>query len=114
EAGVSLSTFCDQARVPISGRIELFSQFAQAVSHAHGRSVIHGSIGPNKLRCEERPEGVRFLVLGIGAPPGTGSAADVIAGCYLAPENWADAGAPDMLGDVYALGAILYELLVGV
>ena len=115
EPGVPLLRFCDQARVPIPGRLELFTRFADALAHAHERGVIHGSPTPAKFRCEERAGGVRFLVLGFGAALSRQPAAlSADTAPYLAPEHCVGVTARDTLGDVFALGAILYELLVGV
>ena len=76
---------------------------AQALSFAHGKGVVHGSIQPSNIMVASGV--VKLADLGLGrlaqGHPG--------AEHYRAPENHLDAA-----GDLYALCAVLYHLLTGV
>jgi hypothetical protein len=42
--GVPITRFCDGARLPLRGRLEVFLQVCQAVQHAHQKGIIHRDI----------------------------------------------------------------------
>jgi response regulator RpfG family c-di-GMP phosphodiesterase len=93
---------------------DLAHQLAGALVEAHGRKLIHGHIGPTKIRL--RPEG-RAVLLDFGlaghfrrrwAEPG--AARD---GPFTPPEQATDPTAADARTDIYRLGATLFWCLTG-
>ena len=88
---------------------------ADALAAAHAAGVIHGAITPETLLLDAG--GARLSELGLHAAlAGAGLDAAAIAAVldlahYASPE--ALAGRPDARSDVYSLGAVLYELLIG-
>ncbi|MEL6184589.1 MAG: serine/threonine-protein kinase, partial [Myxococcota bacterium] len=112
--------------------LELLAQLAEAVAAAHSVGVLHRDLKPSNVLVDDRdPEQVRVVLadFGIGdlveAPSGgspddpsaqsTGSLDTVVQGgtaLYMSPERLAG-GPASLQSDVYALGVILYQLLVG-
>ena len=91
----------------IAGRV------AEALEYAHGRGVVHRDVSPGNVMLTETGE-VKVLDFGIAqvdlGSTGPASARGTVA--YLAPEVERGAGAGPR-SDVYALGAVLVELLTG-
>jgi len=114
-------------------RIDLFLQIADAVAAAHSVGVLHKDLKPANILVAEQGGGWRVRLADFGSshlldPQGlaelgitrlgftmTGSlGADTLTGTplYLAPELIAGQP-PNVSGDIYALGVILYQLIIG-
>ena len=96
--------------------IDIVSQVAAALDHAHGLGVIHRDIKPANLIIE--PDGrVRLADFGIARTvddPATITSSGELVGTitYLAPEILAGQPAT-AASDIYSLGAVTFELLSG-
>jgi tetratricopeptide (TPR) repeat protein len=123
--GVPIARYCDARGLGLRERLELFAQVCAAVQHAHQKGVIHRDLKPSNVLVAEvdgRPvtKVIDFgIAKAVGDAPGQASPTVVGLGVlgtieYMAPEQ-ADPGRPDVdtRADVYSLGALLYELLVG-
>jgi serine/threonine protein kinase/tetratricopeptide (TPR) repeat protein len=123
-SGVPLTDYCDRQRVGVRTRLELFVQICQAVQHAHQKGVIHRDLKPGNILVTEVdgrpvPKVIDFGVAKAMGQPLTDqtfgdTGAIVGTPTYMSPEQ-ADpsSGDLDTRTDVYALGVVLYELLVG-
>jgi serine/threonine protein kinase len=122
--GVPLTAFCDQKRLSVRARLDLFVQMCQAVQHAHQKGIIHRDLKPGNVLVTEVDGRPTPKVIDFGVAKATevrltdlsyaDTGAIVGTPAYMSPEQ-ADPSAMDIdtRTDVYALGVMLYELLVG-
>jgi serine/threonine protein kinase len=47
--GQPITTYCDELRMPLRQRLELFLQVCEAVHHAHQKAVIHRDLKPSNI-----------------------------------------------------------------
>lgn len=99
---------------------QLISKVARAIHHAHEKGVVHRDLKPSNILINSTGEpvvGDFGLACIPGAEVGTITATDAIIGtpAYLSPECVTGRLSPRYasLSDVYALGAILFELIAG-
>ncbi|MEO7100629.1 MAG: serine/threonine-protein kinase [Luteolibacter sp.] len=123
--GEKITDFCDGKRLGIRQRLELFNRVCLAIQHAHQKGVIHRDIKPSNIIVMDRDGVALPKVIDFGvAKATTGDAGNDItfteAGqfigtpAYMSPEQAGGNGMDvDTRCDIYALGALLYELLTG-
>jgi serine/threonine protein kinase/Tfp pilus assembly protein PilF len=123
--GIPISDYCDRRNLSNADRLALLIQVCDGVHHAHQKGVIHRDLKPANILVEEvdgkpvprvidfgvakavdRPLTERNLFTEFGQMVGTPE--------YMSPEQ-AEMGNLDVdtRTDVYSLGVVLYELLVG-
>jgi eukaryotic-like serine/threonine-protein kinase len=117
--GEPITRWCDRERLTIDGRIDLFCKVCAAVQHAHQMLVVHRDIKPSNIFVAQ--DGTpRLLDFGIARllddsderTPLTRTGVRILTPEYAAPEQIR--GEPATAAtDVYALGAVFYELLTG-
>ena len=123
--GLAITNYCDKYRLTIKQRLELFLQVCQGVRHAHQKAVIHRDLKPSNVLVEEVDDRPVPKIIDFGLAKATGprlseatmfTEAGAMLGTpdYMSPEQ-ADLNERniDTRTDVYSLGVILYELLVG-
>lgn len=115
-AGLPLDSYCDSVRCSVDERVDLMLPVARAVAHAHGRGVIHGDIKPNNvLVCAAGgAPSPKVIDFGIARVLGDAGGATTPLGTprYMSPEQRAG-GALDTRSDVFALGVLLHDLIMG-
>ncbi|MFM2163531.1 MAG: hypothetical protein RLZZ383_3043 [Pseudomonadota bacterium] len=104
--------------------LSLLAPVFAGVAAAHQAGVLHRDLKPGNILLAETPHGLvpKVTDFGIakvfdgdaaGEPNGTLAGTMLGTPGYLAPEQAVDASRVDARADVYALGAIAYELLTG-
>jgi len=123
--GEAITTYCDRQRLSIRERLELFIQLCDGVQHAHQKGIIHRDLKPSNVLVsvgDDHPV-PRIIDFGIAkaiAQPLTERPLFTELGGFLGtPEYMSPEQAEltsvdvDTRSDVYSLGVLLYELLVG-
>ncbi|MDQ8154366.1 MAG: serine/threonine-protein kinase [Gemmatimonadota bacterium] len=123
--GVSITEYCDTHRLSTRERLRIMVDVCHAVQHAHQKGVIHRDLKPSNVLVTLQdgrpvPKVIDFGIAKALANPLTeltlltevGRAVGTPA--YMSPEQ-ADPSALDVdtRTDIYSLGVMLYELLVG-
>jgi eukaryotic-like serine/threonine-protein kinase len=123
--GLPLNKFCDESKLTIPERLELFTAVCQAIQHAHQKGIIHRDLKPSNVlvtRIDGKPvpKVIDFGVAKATAGRLTDSSLSTQFGAvvgtleYMSPEQAAFSGDDiDTRADIYSLGVILYELLTG-
>jgi len=125
--GTPITNYCDQYRLTIRQRLELFIKVCEGVQHAHQKAVIHRDLKPtNVLVIDVDGKPVpRIIDFGIAKTLSAEAVEDqtqltqigAVLGTrgFMSPEQ-ADPRVLDVdtRADVYSLGVILYVLLTGV
>jgi eukaryotic-like serine/threonine-protein kinase len=123
--GLPLTRFCDEAKLGVRERLELFVPICQAVQHAHQKGIIHRDLKPSNILVtiidgRNVPKVIDFGVAKATSGRLTEESLSTQFGAvigtleYMAPEQAGIAGEDiDTRADIYSLGVILYELLTG-
>lgn len=116
--GIPITEYCHRHRLTLDEKLKLFRDACAAVQHAHQKLVVHRDLKPSNILVTE--EGTpKLLDFGIAkllaSEPGeaetrTETALRMMTPEYASPEQ-VRGGAITTATDVYALGAVLYELL---
>jgi non-specific serine/threonine protein kinase/serine/threonine-protein kinase len=123
--GVPITDHCDRHRLITDERLKLFMQVCEGVQHAHQKGIIHRDIKPSNILVEVRDGNAVPKIIDFGVAKATEhrltertlfTELGQLVGTpeYMSPEQ-AEMTHQDIdtRTDVYSLGVVLYELLVG-
>jgi tetratricopeptide (TPR) repeat protein len=123
--GMKITDYCDHNQLPTRERLNLFIQVCQAIQHAHQKGVIHRDIKPSNILVTLHDGVAVPKVIDFGIAKATqGELTDktvftqfqqfIGTPAYISPEQAEMSGLDiDTRADIYSLGVLLYELLVG-
>jgi serine/threonine protein kinase len=123
-AGPPITDYCDQKKLKIRDRLELFIKVCEGVQHAHQKAIIHRDLKPANILVVEIDGKPMPRIIDFGLAKTAASQSDeenlTLEGSfvgtpgYMSPEQ-ADPGEQDVdtRTDVYSLGVVLYVLLTG-
>ncbi|MHC4520252.1 MAG: serine/threonine protein kinase, partial [Planctomycetota bacterium] len=123
--GIPIIEYCDQVKLPVRDRLDLFIKVCNAVQHAHQKGIIHRDIKPSNILITLH-DGVpvpRIIDFGIAKATQQELTEMTIytqhnqfigTPAYMSPEQAEMSGLDiDTRSDIYSLGVLLYELLTG-
>jgi serine/threonine protein kinase len=123
--GLPITDYCDQHKLSIGERLELFIHACEGVQHAHQKAIIHRDLKPSNILVIEVdgkavPRIIDFGLAKTTAPQVSGESLFTQLGQfigtpgYMSPEQVSlSARDIDTRTDVYTLGVVLYVLLTG-
>jgi serine/threonine-protein kinase len=117
--GESLRQRIDREQVPVDAAVRYAVAMASALDYAHRHEVIHRDIKPANILLRDEQVfvtdfGIALAVGGIDEERLTATGLLVGTPQYMSPEQAAGDESLGAASDIYALGAVLYELLTGV
>jgi serine/threonine protein kinase/tetratricopeptide (TPR) repeat protein len=133
--GQPITAFCRAKKLDLPGRLTIFRDVCSAVQDAHQKGIIHRDLKPSNILMCERDGLFIPKVIDFGIAKAVSGAGDTLVDAhragddpavtqdqqllgtpqYMSPEQVGDDPRDiDTRADVYALGAVLYELLTDV
>jgi eukaryotic-like serine/threonine-protein kinase len=117
--GIPITRYCDKHELSISSRLELFKTACEAVQFAHQNLVVHRDLKPSNILVDSSGA-VKLLDFGIAKALSeeterehqTRTGFRVMTPGYASPEQ-VRAEPVTTASDVYSLGVVIFELLIG-
>jgi TolB-like protein len=107
-----------ETQLPIEDCVRITSEIADALDYAHGHGVIHRDIKPENIllasgHARVADFGIARAIEAAGGDQLTGTGIAIGTPTYMSPEQATGEGRLDGRSDIYAVGCVLYEMLVG-
>ena len=122
--GAAIHQFCDRERLSVRGRVALMITVCRAVQYAHQRGILHRDLKPSNILVAMDGEIPVPKIIDFGIAKALDDQQADLSGHtqpglvvgtldYMSPEQGGATDQIDTRSDVYSLGVVLYELLVG-
>ena len=107
-----------EKQLPIDDTLRLAREVADALAHAHRQGIIHRDVKPENILLQDGHAlvadfGIALAVAGAGAQRLTQTGLSLGTPAYMSPEQAMGERDITARSDVYALGAVVYEMLTG-
>lgn len=112
--GETLGERIARCPLPVADALELALTIARGLAHAHGRGIVHRDIKPANIFLPDdgAPRILDFGIAKVADLAITSTGAIVGTVPYMSPEQ-AGGGAVDHRSDLWSLGVVLFEMIVG-
>jgi len=115
--GGQLDEVVERESLPIRSAVELIAKLARAVHYAHEHGILHRDIKPGNILLDQKgePHLTDFGLARLVETESTVTRTKEVFGTpsYMSPEQVTRDRTLTSATDVYALGAVLYQLLTG-
>ena len=125
DGNYQINDYCDKFKLGLAERIGVFAKICDAVQHAHQQGIIHRDLKPSNILVDVSGKEPRAKIIDFGVAKALGHSkltkqslatqyGQVVGSLqYMSPEQANLKQSVDTRSDIYSLGVILYELLVG-
>ena len=107
-----------ERQLPVADAVRIASETADALQYAHARGVVHRDVKPENILLQNGHAlvadfGIALAVEQAGGSRLTQTGLSLGTPAYMAPEQATGDANVDGRADIYALGAVTYEMLTG-
>jgi len=107
-----------ERQLPVDESVRLAREVASALDYAHRQGVIHRDVKPENILLHDGSAlvadfGISLAVSAAGGPRMTQTGLSLGTPQYMSPEQAMGERTIDARADIYALGAVTYEMLAG-
>ncbi len=117
--GRTLRDLMQEGPIPVARAMKIVQQLLSGLAHAHAQGIVHRDLKPENLILTAEDglqDHLRILDFGLAKlRDGPAMTAGLAVGTpsYMSPEQSGGPGDVDARSDLYAVGVLLFEILVG-
>jgi len=114
--GTSLRKILSRNPLPLTKALEVFLQVCYAIAHLHSHGVVHGDLKPENILITDQDQAkvIDFGIAKVVSESVKGKKRHFVGTpVYMSPETQANPRKCSFQSDIYSLGIIAYELVMG-